>query len=105
MIDILSSEEASTFLRCEEFLWHVRCQLHFLEKKPQEIINFNSQMEMAKRLGYRERKGLLPVESFMKHYFLIAKEVGDLTRSVCSVLEEREIKKPKVIPVHQKKAV
>ncbi|MEE2667857.1 MAG: [protein-PII] uridylyltransferase [Pseudomonadota bacterium] len=95
-LDILTSEEASSFLRCEEFLWHVRCQLHFLEKKPQEIINFNSQMEMAKRLGYRERKGLQPVESFMKHYFLIAKEVGDLTRSVCSVLEEREIKKPKV---------
>ena len=28
----------------------------------------------------------------MKHYFLVAKDVGDLTRIVCAVLEEREAK-------------
>ena len=37
-----------------------------------------------------DRKGLKPVERFMKHYFLTAKEVGDLTRIICSVLEERQ---------------
>jgi [protein-PII] uridylyltransferase len=29
----------------------------------------------------------------MKHYFLIAKDVGDLTRIFCAVLEAREMKK------------
>ena len=47
-------------------------------------------MEMADKLGYHDRKGLKPVERFMKHYFLTAKEVGDLTRIICSVLEERQ---------------
>ena len=42
------------------------------------------------RLGYNDRKGLKNVERFMKHYFLTAKEVGDLTRIICSVLEERQ---------------
>ena len=28
----------------------------------------------------------------MKHYFLIAKDVGDLTRIVCAELEDREAK-------------
>ena len=28
----------------------------------------------------------------MKHYFLVAKDVGDLTRIVCAELEEREAK-------------
>ena len=62
----------------------------FLEKNPNDIINFNVQMEMADKLGYHDRKGLKPVERFMKHYFLTAKEVGDLTRIICSVLEERQ---------------
>jgi [protein-PII] uridylyltransferase len=32
------------------------------------------------------------VERFMKHYFLIAKDVGDLTRIFCAALEEEEVK-------------
>jgi len=96
---ILNKDESKTFLKCENFLWHVRCQLHYIAKRPEEVINFNDQREMAKRLGYEDRKGLLGVERFMRHYFLIAKEVGDLTRSICSVLEEKQ-KKP--IPVISK---
>ncbi|MBF0562084.1 MAG: [protein-PII] uridylyltransferase, partial [Alphaproteobacteria bacterium] len=36
------------------------------------------------------------VERFMKHYFLIAKEVGDLTRILCAVLEEQHKRKPRL---------
>ena len=89
---ILNKDESKTFLKCENFLWHVRCQLHYIAKRPEEIINFNDQREKAKRLGYEDRKGLLGVERFMRHYFLIAKEVGDLTRSICSILEEKQKK-------------
>ena len=94
---ILNKDESKTFLKCENFLWHVRCQLHYIAKRPEEVINFNDQREMAKRLGYEDRKGLLGVERFMRHYFLIAKEVGDLTRSICSILEEKEKKSMPVI--------
>ncbi len=33
---------------------------------------------------------MIDVERFMKHYFLIAKDVGDLTAIVCAALEERQ---------------
>ena len=33
--------------------------------------------------------GMRDVERFMKHYFLIAKDVGDLTAILCAGLEER----------------
>ena len=36
------------------------------------------------RLGYTEHPGLQDVERFMKHYFLIAKDVGDLTAILCA---------------------
>ena len=32
------------------------------------------------------------VERFMKHYFLVAKEVGDLTAILCAKLEDQEAK-------------
>ena len=38
------------------------------------------------------RGGLRAVERFMKHYFLVAKEVGDLTGIVCSALEMKQLK-------------
>src|SRR6516165_2356277 len=84
--------ETATFNRCEAFLWTVRCYLHFLAGKPEERLSFDLQPEMARRLRYYSRLGLLGVERFMKHYFLIAKDVGDLTRTVCSCLEIRELK-------------
>ena len=94
---ILTKAEAKTFLKCENFLWHVRCQLHYIANRSEEVINFNDQKEMAYKLGYEDRKGLMSVERFMRHYFLIAKEVGDLTRSICSILEERQKKSVPVI--------
>ena len=41
------------------------------------------------RLGYTEHPGMKDVERFMKHYFLIAKDVGDLTAILCAELEDR----------------
>ena len=38
--------------------------------------------------------GLLGVERFMKHYFLVAKEVGDLTRIFCAAIDS-ESRKPR----------
>ncbi len=89
---LFSPNETATFNRCEAFLWTVRCYLHFLAGKPEERLSFDLQPEMARLLQYHSRLGLLGVERFMKHYFLIAKDVGDLTRTVCSCLEIRELK-------------
>src|SRR3546814_1617293 len=38
-------------------------------------------------MGFNPHAGLLDVERVMKRYFLVAKEVGDLTRIFCAVIE------------------
>ena len=88
----LTAAELASFRRCEDFLWSVRCQLHFLTGRPEERLSFDVQPQMAERLGYRNAGGLLAVERFMKHYFLIAKDVGDLTTMLCSALEMQQLK-------------
>ena len=89
---VFSRSEYRLFRRCEEFLWRVRCHLHFLTGRAEERLSFDHQRRIASRLGYSTRGGLASVERFMKHYFLIAKDVGDLTAIVCAALEERQAK-------------
>jgi [protein-PII] uridylyltransferase len=89
---VFTPGEYRSFRRCESFLWTVRCHLHFLTGRPEERLSFDLQQQMAERLGYRSHSGLRAVERFMKHYFLVAKEVGELTRIVCSALEMKQLK-------------
>ncbi len=89
---LFSRKEYRLFRRCEEFLWQVRCHLHFETGRAEERLSFDLQRVLAERLHYVGRAGLYGVERFMKHYFLVAKEVGDLTAIVCAALEERQAK-------------
>ena len=84
--------EYNQFLKAEDFLWAVRCHMHFLTGKAEERLHFDIQREIAERLGYTSHPGLSAVERFMKHYFLVAKDVGDLTRIFCAALEEEQAK-------------
>src|ERR1700726_800613 len=87
---VFDRDEYNLFRRCEDFLWSVRCNMHFLAGRAEERLSFDIQREIAVRLGYTEHPGLKDVERFMKHYFLTAKHVGDLTAILCAGLEERE---------------
>jgi [protein-PII] uridylyltransferase len=89
---IFTPEEVQTFRRCEDFLWSVRCFLHFLTGRSEEILTFELQPPLAAAFGYNSRDGLRAVERFMRHYFLITKEVGDLTTILCSALEMQHLK-------------
>ena len=89
---IFSAAESSTFRHCEDFLWTIRCHLHFLTRRAEERLTFDLQPELARRLGYHDRRGLRAVERFMRHYFLVAKDVGDLTAALCASLEVQQLK-------------
>jgi [protein-PII] uridylyltransferase len=86
-LKVLSAEESQRFARAQEFLWTVRCHLHFIAGRAEERLTFPLQTEIGERMGYRGHAGSRGVERFMKHYFLVAKDVGDLTRIFCAVLE------------------
>src|SRR5580692_8616820 len=94
---VFDREEYKVFRRCEDFLWSVRCNMHFLTGRAEERLSFDIQRDIAVRLGYTAHPGQRDVERFMKHYFLIAKDVGDLTAILCAGLEEREAKPAPVL--------
>jgi [protein-PII] uridylyltransferase len=89
---VFDQAELKLFRRCEDFLWSVRCHMHFVTGRPEERLSFDIQREIAVRLGYTEHPGMQDVERFMKHYFLTAKDVGDLTAILCAALEELQAK-------------
>src|SRR5690606_22711271 len=89
---VFTAAEYREFLKAEDFLWAVRCHMHCLTGKAEERLHFDIQREIAERLGYTSHPGLSAVERFMKHYFLMAKDVGDLTRIFCAALEEEQAK-------------
>jgi [protein-PII] uridylyltransferase len=66
--------------------------MHFVTHRAEERLSFDIQREIAQRLGYTERPGMKDVERFMKHYFINAKHVGDLTAILCAALEESQAK-------------
>ncbi len=90
---VLTREDVRQFAKASKFLWTVRCHLHYQAARPEERLIFGVQDEMGQRMGYRDHAGTRGVERFMKHYYLTAKNVGDLTRTLCSVLEEQHKKK------------
>src|SRR4051812_10562309 len=94
---VFDREEFQQFRHAEDFLWAVRCHMHFVTKRPEERLSFDIQREIAVRLGYTAHPGMRDVERFMKHYFLVAKDVGDLTAILCAGLEEREAKSVPVL--------
>ncbi|MBO6900329.1 MAG: [protein-PII] uridylyltransferase [Rhizobiaceae bacterium] len=89
---VYTRKEYLQFRKAEDFLWAVRCHMHFLTGRAEERLHFDIQREIADRLDYQSHPGLSAVERFMKHYFLTAKSVGDLTRIFCAALEEEQAK-------------
>ncbi len=85
---LLTAPELAMFRRAENFLWAVRCNLHDITVRPEERLTFDVQRELSARLRYTDRAGMAAVERFMRHYFLIARQVGDLTGLFLSHVEE-----------------
>ena len=91
---LIDDEAASRFAKSHDFLNTVRCHLHFLSGRPDNRLTFDLQREIAKKMNYSDRAGSTATERFMRHYFLIARDVGDLTRVFITMLEEKGRRKP-----------
>ncbi|HXQ12249.1 MAG TPA: [protein-PII] uridylyltransferase [Caulobacteraceae bacterium] len=91
-LEMFDRREVRAFIRAFDFLWAVRCHLHFATGRPEERLSFDLQPQIARRMGYLDRPrkdgdNTPAVERFMRRYFLIAREVGVLTREFCAQLE------------------
>jgi [protein-PII] uridylyltransferase len=96
-MDMFQGHEVRAFRRAFDFLEAVRAHLHFATGRPEERLTFDVQPEVARRMGYGDRPrrdgdNTPAVERFMRRYFLIAKEVGTLTRAFSAKLEADHMK-------------
>src|ERR1700737_2235276 len=92
-LGVLSAEESQRFDHAQSFLWTVRCHLHYLAGRAEERLTFDLQAQIAREMGYADDAKSRGVERFMKDYFLVAKNVGDLTRIFCAILEADQKRK------------
>ncbi len=91
---VLTESEFRMFRRAHRYLWSVRCRLHYLAGRAEERLTFDRQVAVAAASRYAGRAGKPGVERFMKHYYLIAKTVGDLTRIFCAAIEAEHARRP-----------
>jgi len=91
-LEMFERREVRAFIQAFDFLWAVRSHLHFTTGRPEERLTFDLQPEIARRMGYGDRGDAPAVERFMRRYFLIAKEVGALTRVFAAKLEAERVK-------------
>jgi [protein-PII] uridylyltransferase len=96
-LDLFTGREVRAFIRAFDFLEAVRAHLHFATGRAEERLTFDLQPEVARRMGYNDRPrgdgdNTPAVERFMRRYFLVAKEVGALTRAFSAKLEAEHLK-------------
>ena len=91
-VGLLRPEEYETFRTAEDFLWAVRCHLHYISARAMDQLAFDLQVEVAARMGYKDTGGRRAVEVFMQDYFRHATRVGELTRIFLTELEARHAK-------------
>ena len=89
---LFTQDEYQTFARAENFLWAVRCQMHYATRRATDQLTFDLQVEVAERMGYADSGGRRAVEHFMQEYFRHATRVGELTRIFLTQLEARHAK-------------
>ncbi|MFJ6025486.1 [protein-PII] uridylyltransferase [Brevundimonas sp. NPDC092305] len=87
MEGLLTPRERRVFEEAFDFLWRTRAHLHLVAGRAEEKLTFDLQPEVARRMGWRGRGDEPAVERFMRRYFLVARDVGGLTRAMSAKLE------------------
>ena len=77
--DLITQEEYDTFIHCQSFLKRVRNALHYRAGRREDRLTFQHQMDIATEFGYKDRRGLRGVEQFMRRYYQISQQVGNLS--------------------------
>ena len=76
--------------RAYDFLLRVRNEAHFTTGRKTDLLTLDLQAELAARLGYRDRGGLLASELLMRDYYRRASRLHE----VCSSFVEAELAAP-----------
>lgn len=83
----LSDQESKSYLESYSFLLRVRNELHFLSKRPVDVLHLEKQPEIALGLGYKEEDIFRRVELFMGDFYSNARTISQIT----GILEQRMV--------------
>lgn len=84
-VGLLTESEMAEYRGGLQFLWRVRNQLHLLTQRKTDQMSFELQESLAEALGFGTsagRSGELPVERFMREYYLHARAVQNFSEIV-----------------------
>ncbi|MEO6875523.1 MAG: [protein-PII] uridylyltransferase, partial [Opitutaceae bacterium] len=82
----LRTEELSEFTRAYDFLLRVRNELHFISKRPTDLLDLELQPRLAENLGYADPDLLVRVERLMQDYYRAAQSIYRISKIIESRL-------------------
>lgn len=95
---ILTESEARACKRAWDYLWTVRFHLHYVAGRAEERLTFDLQPVVGARMGYTRHGRQDGVERFIRHYFLVAREVARVTAVLEPALVRVALGPPAVAP-------
>lgn len=75
----MDADEYTRYQSAYDLLLRVRNGLHLLKGRAWDRLDHRSQVSLAEMMGFREQKGRLPVEEFMRTYYRAAWQVYAFT--------------------------
>jgi [protein-PII] uridylyltransferase len=76
----LHKNELRDFVRGYDYLLRVRNTLHYLSKRPNDLLDLETQPEVAYQMGFKHRVLLTRVEQFMREYYGHAQNIYRISR-------------------------
>ena len=79
--DLISGTEYATARRASDFIARVRNEAHFSASRRADLVTLELQPALAANLGYKDKRGFLASELFMRDYYQRAGELHHFSRS------------------------
>lgn len=90
--DLLNADEWRYYREAYLFFSTVRAQMHILRGRADERLSFDLQTQIATLLRFPGKNAQERAEKLMMRYFQFTREVGNLTRILCAILEEQNLR-------------
>lgn len=84
----LTMEEYRALERGRNYLWRIRCALHFLAGRREDRLLFDHQKRVAEIFGYVDEAHNRGVEKFMKSFYRTVRELSRLNEMLLGLFQE-----------------
>lgn len=91
---VLSSDDLDRLKRAYDFLLKVRFCLHLLSGRRNDVLSFDIQGSVAKRLGFMDSKKFFASERLMRYFYLKARAVKDIASQMAVICSRPYVSLP-----------